>query len=138
MYIYNYAGIPTHLTHNTKEYKKVIDKVTNILNENKVIYTTRRLYEGYQILFNPWHQGDVIIHDGSYGHNIGKVETMGFPWDEGDVSMLSPEECANEIVELFESYKHMPDWDLCVEGKFVSPRELSKLEHKYEVEGAII
>lgn len=102
---YNLGQVPTHLTKNTNKYKKVITEVTDILDKFEVGYTLRRLYEGYQLLFNSWCQGDLVIHDGSCGSMYGYVETMGFPWDDEDVSMLPPEDAAMRIVKLFESYR---------------------------------
>jgi hypothetical protein len=29
------------------------------------------------------------------------VETYQFPWDEGDVSVLTPEECAKRIIDYY-------------------------------------
>jgi hypothetical protein len=45
---------------------------------------------GKQIRFN-WCDGDVICHRGSFGGNVGLLETMGFGMDNGDVSgFLTP------------------------------------------------
>ena len=65
-----------------------------------VPYEPRALFEGWQLRF-PWTRGDVACHLGTYGHANGFVETYQFPWDEGGVSMLTPEECANKIIAYY-------------------------------------
>ena len=74
--------------------------ITQLLDDAKVPYRLRKLYEGWQLVF-PWSDGDVACHDGTYGHNNGMVETYQFPWDEDDVSVLTPTECAERIIELY-------------------------------------
>lgn len=62
------------------------------------------LLHGKQIRF-PWTNGDVVCHEASYGGNIGRLETMGFTFDNGDVTgHLLPLE-ALEII--------LHDWNEC-------------------------
>lgn len=66
----------------------------------KVPYIPRALYEGWQLRF-PWTEGDVACHKGTYGSAHGKVETYEFPWDDGGVTMLDPNECAEKIIAYY-------------------------------------
>ena len=81
--------------HNVK-----IDKVSVFLN-------------GWHVTFEGYPHADAICHDGSYGSpcflhihkndwscHSGMWETIGFPWDEGDVSIHTPEELATYIEAL--------------------------------------
>ena len=77
-----------------------MDYIAARLDDAKVPNTFHELYEGYQIRF-PWSEGDVACHDGTYGANDGMVETYQFPWDEDDVTVLTPAECAERIIELY-------------------------------------
>lgn len=69
--------------------------------ENKIPFEIKPLYEGWQIRFNWAYGADVAAHDGTYGTFSGKVESYQFPWDEGDVSVLEPEEAFELIKALF-------------------------------------
>lgn len=59
---------------------------------------------GWQIRF-PWCVGDVACHKYTYGNMDGYVESYQFPWDEGDVSVLTPEEAADKIVAYYNELK---------------------------------
>ena len=56
---------------------------------------------GYQVFFEDWC-GDAVLHDGSYGQSVCLWETIGFPWDEGDVSTHT----VGDLVNLLEKYKN--------------------------------
>lgn len=84
----------------TDEYMDRINTIAQICAEHGVPYVTRKLWEGGQIRF-PWCAGDVACHDAIYGYNDGMVESYEFPWDEGDVSVLTPEEAGARIVEYY-------------------------------------
>jgi len=81
-------------------YEKAINEVIAILINHNVPFTVNQIYEGLQLRF-PWCDGDVACHEGTYGAENGKVETYEFPWDEGDVSMLTPADCAMRIARLW-------------------------------------
>jgi len=55
---------------------------------------------GAQIRF-PWTIGDVACHEYTSGSENGYVETYQFPWDEEDVSALTPEETVDRIIQLY-------------------------------------
>lgn len=44
-------------------------------------------------------KGDAVIHDFSYGHELGEWETYKMPWDEDDVSVLSSIELVSKLRE---------------------------------------
>lgn len=73
-------------------YAQTILKVTDKLDEAKVPYTINDCLGGYQLRF-PWSHGDIVAHQ--YAPSaLGKVESMDFSWDEGDVTMMEPEAMA--------------------------------------------
>lgn len=84
----------------TDEYMSRINTIAQICAELEVPYTTNKLWEGWQIRF-PWCVGDVACHNGTYGHNDGMVESYQFPWDDEDVSVLTPEEAGALIVKYY-------------------------------------
>lgn len=53
---------------------------------------------GFQVMFGN-SNGDAICHENSYGHEDGMWETMGFPWDHGDVSVHTA-----KLAELLNDY----------------------------------
>lgn len=85
-------------------FAEVKDKFIGLLEDLQVpTPTVEKCWDGYKFtwFFLGW-DGDVIIHSGSYGHEVGWVESMNFPWDEGDVSSLPVEEMAWRIHQLFQ------------------------------------
>ena len=79
-------------------YELGMHELTRLLDRLDIPYEDpTELCGGQQIKFN-WCDGDVICHHGSYGGNVGLLETMGFKMDDGDVSgQLTPFE-ALEII----------------------------------------
>ena len=77
-----------------------INRIAKICADHEVPYTTNKLWEGWQIRF-PWCVGDVACHNGTYGHNDGLVESYAFPWDNEDVSVMTPEEAGALIVNYY-------------------------------------
>ena len=62
------------------------------------------LYDGFRFSFcnkDGKEIGDGIIHSGSY-YNHSEIETMGMPWDNGDVSTHTPYVLAR-LIYLFYS-----------------------------------
>ena len=68
---------------------------------------------GFHVTFKGYEGADAICHDGSYGSpcrmgchrdndwsRYGEWETIGFPWDNGDVSYRSAKELASYIALL--------------------------------------
>lgn len=70
-------------------YAQVILKITDKLDEAEVPYTIRECLGGYQLRF-PWCDGDIVAHQYAPS-GLGKVESMGFSWDAGDVTVMEPE-----------------------------------------------
>lgn len=67
-------------------YEFGMHELTQLLDRLDIPYEDpTELCSGQQIRFN-WCDGDVICHFGSYGGDLGLLETMGFAMDEGDVS----------------------------------------------------
>lgn len=54
---------------------------------------------GFQVLFKDI-AGDAILHDGSYANHWGYWETIGMPWDYGDVSTHDSEDLASMLGKL--------------------------------------
>lgn len=62
---------------------------------------------GFQVCFEGFEElGDAILHDGSYGNKSCYWETIGFPWDNGDVSIHTP----NELACMLYALKTGRDW----------------------------
>ena len=83
-------------------YEENIKDIASICDYHKVPYTIRQIYEGWQIRF-PWCDGDVACHDGTYNCKAGYVESYEFPWDNRDVSILTPTQAGLKIVEYYKS-----------------------------------
>ena len=67
-------------------YEFGMNELTRLLDRLDIPYEDPTdICHGKQIRFN-WCDGDVICHFGSYGGNVGLLETMGFKMDRGDVS----------------------------------------------------
>lgn len=79
------------------EYAKPILELANLCAKNKIPFTLNVIWDGLQMRF-PWNGGDFVCHSGSYGHEIGALESMGCDWDGDDVS------CA-EVEEMFTALK---------------------------------
>lgn len=83
-------------------YRDTVVEVLTELIKYEIPYEVERLWDGFKVTF-PWCNGDFVCHSGSYGNQEGFVETMNFPWDDGDVSMLE----VNEIVVLLVRYYNL-------------------------------
>lgn len=70
------------------------------LNENAIPYTIK-LYAGGFVVKFPWCDGDIACNVFTYHHEDGYVETYHFPWDDNDVTVLTPEEAVNNIINFY-------------------------------------
>jgi hypothetical protein len=86
---------------NTNLYFFTINFIKIILDSLQIPCEMREIYKGYQLRF-PWCEGDIAMHDGTYGAKAGDVESYQFPWDDGDVTQLSPEEATRKIIAYYE------------------------------------
>jgi hypothetical protein len=86
-------------------YLNNIATVMEILDENKVPYTFRECYEGYQLRFDWADDADIICHKAVTGGDRNRVESMGFSWDGDDVSNFENEAMAQLIVAEYIIYK---------------------------------
>lgn len=82
------------------EYAKPILELANLCTKKDIPFTLNIIWDGLQIRF-PWHSGDMACHAGTYGHTSGCVESYQFPWDNGDVSVLEPEEAVELLFDLY-------------------------------------
>lgn len=71
--------------------------IANELDLFDVPYEIGECWDGWQLTF-PWCDGDIACHSGTYGSEVGDVESFMFPWDEGDVTRLHPIKAANQII----------------------------------------
>lgn len=77
------------------------DEMELLLIENDIKYTRERLYEGWQFFISNT-DGDIVCHGGSYGGKDGLWESMGFVWDEGDVTgRLTAQEVVSRLKEYY-------------------------------------
>ncbi len=58
------------------------------------INSVEYLWGGFRVTFKGYPDADAICHDFSYGHKVGQWESMGFVWDNDDISTSTPEELA--------------------------------------------
>lgn len=74
------------------------------LADNGIPSRVENLYDGYKVTF-PWCYGDVIAHSGMLGRGEYKytVESMGFPWDGDDVTLLDVQEAIDLITKFYEA-----------------------------------
>lgn len=82
-------------------YSERILYIASILLAKAVPFTINDIFDGMQLRF-PWTHGDIACHYFTYGAASGAVESYCFPWDEGDVTVLTPDEAAEKIIEYFE------------------------------------
>ena len=87
----------------TSNFGTVILTLAAQLSTAHVPFTVNKCFDGWQLRF-PWCEGDVICHSGSYGHDDMCVESYQFSWDEGDVSVLTPDEAAERIIACYADY----------------------------------
>ena len=83
-----------------RNYFERIEFIFHILVTLDIPCTVNALYEGWRLRF-PWCEGDIAAHGGTYGEALGMVESFCFPWDGGDVTVLTPEEAAIKIIALY-------------------------------------
>ena len=82
-------------------YDAAADNMEGLLIANNIKYTRERLYEGWQF-FIDGTDGDIVCHGGSYGGNDGLWESMGFDWDEEDVTgHLTAQEVVSRLKEYY-------------------------------------
>ena len=82
-------------------YDAAANKMEQLLIDNNIKYRRKRCYEGWQFYINGT-DGDIICHEGSYGGNDGLWESMGFDWDEEDVTgHLTAQEVVSRLKEYY-------------------------------------
>ena len=82
-------------------YDVVADEMENLLIKNNIEYTRKPIYEGWQFYIHGT-DGDIICHDYSYGGKDGLWESMGFDWDEEDVTgYLTAQEVVSRLKEYY-------------------------------------
>ena len=88
------------MTSNFK-YLKPIFTIAEALASADIPFEFHDCYDGAQLRF-PWSEGDIVCHSGSYGSHSGRrVESYQFPWDNGDVTMLTIEEAIEKISNYY-------------------------------------
>jgi len=98
--------------------------LVNACRENRVAIDKVAYYQhGWCVTFKGYN-GDAICHSGSYGspchmglynpeverndwNNSGRWETIGFPWDGGDVSVHS----AYALAAMIAALNHGDNWE---------------------------
>ena len=81
-------------------YSAAIGMLEGMLEREDVPYKQNKIWDGYQLTF-PWTGGDVVCHNGSYNSAWGHVESMGFPWDDEDVTEDDVGSMAQRIINLY-------------------------------------
>ena len=70
-----------------KNFAHNILQIANALSECGIPFSLNTISDGMQIQF-PWIEADIVCHSFSYGSEFDRVESMGFPWDKGDVTSM--------------------------------------------------
>lgn len=83
-----------------EKYVRTVGLAGIILGEYGIQYDIHALHGGAQITFD-WNEGDGVCHSFSYGNETGNIETYGFPWDNGDVSVLDIPEFCSRVKKLW-------------------------------------
>ena len=82
-------------------YDAAANEMEQLLIENGINYISQRLYEGWQFYIHGT-DGDIVCHNYSYGGYNGLWESMGFDWDDEDVTgYLTAEEVINRLKEYY-------------------------------------
>lgn len=82
-------------------YDIAADDMEQLLIENGIKYIRKPLYEGWQFYIKDT-DGDIVCHGGSYGGKDGLWESMGFDWDEVDVTgHLTAQEVIDRLKENY-------------------------------------
>ena len=102
------------------KYQRIICEVADMLDAAGIPCTIHHISDGAQVRF-PWNEGDIACHHGTHGADDGFVESLGFPWDEGGVTAMTPEEAAARVIELYAQYKGT----VCTEEDLLGLLELS-------------
>ena len=69
-------------------YARCLSTLVYLCEANNIgIQSITAYCHGFKVVFEGHEEGDAIIHDYSYCSAAGMWETMGFPWDYGDVSV---------------------------------------------------
>ena len=87
----------------TEEFMENLTPILTGLIAEGVPFRYRPLYDGWQLIFK-WSgdvAADVACHSGTYGNLEGFVESYNFPWDEGDVSMLTPDDFLKKVIKYW-------------------------------------
>ena len=85
-------------------YYSVINNIKTALDAAGVPCTLHAIYNGYQLHF-PWCKGDIACHAGTYGAKHSNVESYCFPWDDFDVTELTPTEAIVRIIKYYNYLK---------------------------------
>lgn len=107
----------------------LVDFINACRKHHVKLDTVQHFQNGWRITFVDC-KGDAICHDGSYGSPnyapdfypestnqndwsdfSGAWETIGFPWDSGDVSVHEGEELATMIADYQRGEYHEEDWE---------------------------
>ena len=76
-------------------------ELINECKENEVKIDKISVYQcGFLVEFGVPGE-DAVCHESSYGHESGYWETIGFPWDNDDVSVHSAKELAKLLFGFF-------------------------------------
>jgi len=85
-------------------YFERIDDLVYGLSDNGVPCDVENLYDGYKVTF-PWCCGEVIAHSHMLSGDKCEyaVESMWFPWDKGNVTLLDVQEAIDLITDFYKA-----------------------------------
>lgn len=80
----------------------IMNNIHDTLLSRGILCIMRPLLGGCQLKF-PWCDGNAAIYSGTYRNKAGRVETYGFPWDEGKISVFEPDKFVEIITSFYEA-----------------------------------
>ncbi len=82
-------------------YANKIKAIGSACESRGIPFEIGKSWDGAIITF-PWSNGDVVCNGLSGGHSgADLVESFQFPWDKGDVTVLTVKEAIEKITALF-------------------------------------
>ena len=87
-------------------YLERIAAIESACQKHKIPHNIHPCHDGWKIDF-PWCFGDIACNSMTIGHNddLNLVESYLFPWDEGNVTVLTIKEATLKLIALYILYQ---------------------------------
>lgn len=94
------------------KYSETVNLFNQLLVTYDIPFSLGYMFGGVQWKFPAYPDGDIILHDGSYGHEEGYLESYRMPWDEDDVSVALPHEMVRRLLGWAPNREAERDYDV--------------------------